>query len=300
MNKKLRIIVVLVVIGLVTAGVVYWKNSRQVAENTNSLTLFGNVDIREAHLAFYASEHVAEILVNEGDHVKAGQLLARLHTKRLQAALDRAHADVEAYQAEAHAAALTYKRVKSLEARKLASTEDAELAQAKSRAAAAHTVAAKANVEVAEQALHDAKLYAPTDGVIHDRIVEVGDFVTPQTPVFTLALTSPVWVRTYLPESYLGKVKPGMPATITTDSYPDKKYPAWIGSISPTAEFTPKSIETPELRTRLVYQMRVFACNPQDELRLGMPATVSIDLTATPTATPTNSPCVKSHLPAVK
>jgi HlyD family secretion protein len=86
----------------------------------------------------------------------------------------------------------------------------------------------------------------------------------------------PVWVRTYLPESYLGRIKPGAEAFITTDSYPDKIYKGWVGSISPTAEFTPKNVETPELRTRLVYQMRVYACNPEYELRLGMPATVTI------------------------
>ncbi len=89
-----------------------------------------------------------------------------------------------------------------------------------------------------------------------------------------------MWVRAYLPETRLGKVKPGMKASITSDSYPGKTYPGWVGYISPTAEFTPKNVETPELRTRLVYQIRVFACNPQEELRLGMPATVNIDLTS--------------------
>jgi HlyD family secretion protein len=69
-----------------------------------------------------------------------------------------------------------------------------------------------------------------------------------------------------------------MLAEVSTDSYPGKAYPGWIGFISPTAEFTPKNVETPELRTRLVYQVRVYVCNPQDELRLGMPATVGIAL----------------------
>jgi HlyD family secretion protein len=69
-----------------------------------------------------------------------------------------------------------------------------------------------------------------------------------------------------------------MAADVTTDSYPEKRYKAWVGFISPTAEFTPKSVETPELRTRLEYQVRIFVCNPQGELRLGMPATVSISL----------------------
>ncbi|WP_419601599.1 efflux RND transporter periplasmic adaptor subunit, partial [Thiolapillus sp.] len=103
---------------------------------------------------------------------------------------------------------------------------------------------------------------------------------SPLKPALTLAFANPVWVRAYLPETRLGKVKPGMKASITSDSYPGKTYPGWVGYISPTAEFTPKNVETPELRTRLVYQIRVFACNPQEELRLGMPATVNIDLTS--------------------
>ena len=101
---------------------------------------------------------------------------------------------------------------------------------------------------------------------------------SPQTPVLTLALTNPVWVRAYVPESDLGKVSLGMHAEVATDSFPGKRYRGWIGFISPTAEFTPKSVETPELRTRLVYRMRVYVCDPQDELRLGMPATVTIPL----------------------
>ena len=87
-----------------------------------------------------------------------------------------------------------------------------------------------------------------------------------------------MWVRAYAPETALGKLAPGMAADVSTDSYPGKTYPGWIGFISPTAEFTPKNVETPELRTRLVYQVRIYVCNPQDELRLGMPATVSIPL----------------------
>ena len=130
--------------------------------------------------------------------------------------------------------------------------------------------AAEAALAQASQALRDAELYAPQSGVIRERIVEPGDFVTPQTPVLTLALTDPVWVRTSLPETRLGQVKPGARAEIRTDSFPEKQYDGWVGYISPTAEFTPKNVETPELRTRLVYQMRVYACNPENELRLGM------------------------------
>jgi HlyD family secretion protein len=101
---------------------------------------------------------------------------------------------------------------------------------------------------------------------------------SPQRPVYTLAMTDPLWVRVYVKESDLGRIRPGMRAEVATDSYPNKRYNAWLGYISPTAEFTPKSVETTEVRSSLVYQVRIFVCNPQGELRLGMPTTVMIAL----------------------
>ena len=101
---------------------------------------------------------------------------------------------------------------------------------------------------------------------------------SPSTPVYVIALTNPVWVRAYVPESDLSLLRLGMAADISTDSFPGKIYRGWIGYISPTAEFTPKTVETPDLRAELVYQLRVYACTSAGELRLGMPATVTIDL----------------------
>jgi len=277
LKKKIPVLIILII--AVAAGFYYWrqKTSNTVVDG-DQLVLYGNVDIREVHVAFNGSEHVSEMKVDEGDPVEAGQLLARLDTDRLQTAVDRSQAELAAAKAEAHAAKLNYERIKSLARRKLASKAEADVAEANNRAASAHVAAAAAVLTQSKQALKDANLYAPVSGVIRERIVEPGDFVTPQSPIYTLALTNPVWVRTYLPESYLGQVKPGTVALITTDSYPAKVYQGWVGSISPTAEFTPKNVETPDLRTRLVYQVRVFACNPQGELRLGMPATVKISL----------------------
>jgi HlyD family secretion protein len=275
---KVRLIIGLLLLVIMAGGGYWWQQSTKETAPSSTLVLYGNVDIRESRLAFNGSEHVVEILVDEGDRVQKGQLLARLHTDRLQASVARAKADVAAARAEAHAAELSYKRIKSLLQDNLASPKDADEAEARSRSAAAHVDAAQAAVvEITEQ-LKDADLYAPLNGVVRERIVEIGDFVTPQTPAITLASLNPVWVRTYLPETELGRIKPGAVARITTDSYPDKVYDGWVGSISPTAEFTPKNIETPELRTRLVYQARVFVCNSQFELRLGMPATVTIPL----------------------
>jgi HlyD family secretion protein len=127
---------------------------------------------------------------------------------------------------------------------------------------------------------------------VRDRLLEPGDLATPQSPVLTLAMIDPVWVRAWLPEPDLGKIAPGMKAEIRSDSYPDKVYSGWVGYLSPTAEFTPKNVESPELRTRLVYQLRVFACNPAAELRLGMPVTVTIPLDQPAAgAPPDDDPC---------
>ena len=106
--------------------------------------------------------------------------------------------------------------------------------------------------------------------------------------MLTLALIDPVWARVYLPERALGRITPGARAIITTDSHPDRKIAGWVGYVSPAAEFTPKTVETTELRTSLVYQARVFACEGQEGLRQGMPVTVSI---AYDQLASTTSPC---------
>jgi HlyD family secretion protein len=100
--------------------------------------------------------------------------------------------------------------------------------------------------------------------------------VSPEQAVFALALIDPIWARVFVDEPNLGRISEGMRAAITTDSYPGKRYPGWVGFISPVAEFTPKTVETPEIRTDLVYQARIYVCNPENELRLGMPVTAHI------------------------
>ncbi len=148
-----------------------------------------------------------------------------------------------------------------------------------------------ATLAMAQKELFDTQLYAPADGVIQDRILESGDMATPQTPVFTLALDNPVWVRAYLPEPEMGKVALGMRAWIASDSFPGQRIPGWIGFISPVSEFTPKNVETTQLRSQLVYRVRVFACNPGHRLRLGMPATIAIPLDNNPPHAIDSHPC---------
>jgi HlyD family secretion protein len=143
-------------------------------------------------------------------------------------------------------------------------------------AAEASLAAQNAAVAGLERDIWEGDLRAPENGVIENRVLEPGDMASPQKTVFTVALTDPVWARVYLPEQALGRVPAGARAVITADSYPGREYAAWVGYVSPTAEFTPKSVETQDLRTSLVYQARVYACDARGELRQGMPVTVRI------------------------
>ena len=128
---------------------------------------------------------------------------------------------------------------------------------------------AKASLTIREQNLKDAVLYAPGNGVVRNRILEKGDMASPQKPVYNISLNHTKWVRAYLTESQLGKVKPG---------FPDTGFKGTVGFISSVAEFTPKNVETPDLRTALVYEVRIIVDDPDNRLRLGAPATVTIPL----------------------
>ena len=137
---------------------------------------------------------------------------------------------------------------------------------------------AKASLTIREQNLKDAVLYAPGNGVVRNRILEKGDMASPQKPVYNISLNHTKWVRAYLTESQLGKVKPGFSATVRNDSFPDTGFKGTVGFISSVAEFTPKNVETPDLRTALVYEVRIIVDDPDNRLRLGAPATVTIPL----------------------
>lgn len=339
MQKKKVVVPAVLLLLVVGIAVFWWQGDHEESDGT-TLQLYGNVDIREAQLAFNGSEHIAEIRVQEGDRVTRGQLLGRLQTELLEAQLAEAEAnllaqkeavakleagnrpeeirkgqaELEAARAKAKSSRSSYRRIARLLDKKLVSPEDVENAQSLAEAAEAQSEVARetlallnagprkediavaraelaarqAGLALAMQHLKNANLYAPTDGIIRNRILEPGDMASPQTPVLTLAYIDPVWVRAYLPEPALGQVALGAKALIHTDSYPDKTYEGWVGYISPSAEFTPKSVQTPELRTRLVYSVKIHACNPQEELRLGMPVSVTIPLDQKPSDTTVN------------
>lgn len=133
---------------------------------------------------------------------------------------------------------------------------------------------AEAAVAQAELDLKDTQLTAPSDGTILTRAIEPGTVVGAGNTVFSVTLNNPVWVRAYINEPNLGIAVPDSKVLLYTDSRPEKPYHGRIGFVSPTAEFTPKTVQTPELRTDLVYRLRIIVSDPDAALRQGMPVTI--------------------------
>jgi len=247
-----------------------------------------------------ASAALAEARVDAQRHV-----VERFENGTRPEEIDQARANVNSAKADLTNTRLNYERLKKSAGGGATSQQDLDAAQAafevaeaklrvnqkaldlavigprKEDIAEAHAtlLANKADLAVSKQNLVYATLVSPTNGVVQNRILEPGEMASPQRAVLAIAITDPKWVRVYAGEPDLGRIRMGMTATVGTDSFPGKKYDGWVGFISPVASFTPKTVETADLRTSLVYEVRVFVKDPADELRLGMPATVGIRLT---------------------
>jgi HlyD family secretion protein len=244
------------------------------------------------------------------------QVAERLHRGSRPEEIAQAEANVESAKADAVNAKLQYDRMRNLRAVRLpdrteasaVSQEEVDNAKAALDVAEARLMVNKKALELARlgpryedraegdarlqaneaqlaflrQQLADTELKAPSDAIVRTRLLEPGEMASPQRPVFSLAIIDPKWVRAYVSEPDLGRVRPGMKATVTVDSFPGRRFDGWVGFVSPVAEFTPKPVQTEELRTSLVYEVRVFVTDPSDELRLGMPATVHLPLNQPP------------------
>ncbi|CAI0762999.1 HlyD family efflux transporter periplasmic adaptor subunit [Serratia grimesii] len=329
MNKK--IIAGVVVVALIIAVATFWLVGRHDGDKRH-LTLHGNVDIRQVSLAFEDSGRISTLTVDEGDQVRAGQVIATLDTRALkiqeqqaQAQLDAQKQTVREQQAGARPEELAQARAQlsSAQAQLQKATEDIsriqrisastggkgvskqELDTARSNlriaqanvkerqasltlmekgvrseqreASVAQVRATEAQLALMQYHLSQAELRSPVDAVVRARLQEPGDMTGPQKAVYTLALSKPKWVRVWLNEGDLGRVKSGMPAEVFTDSFPDKPVTGKVGFISSVAEFTPKSVQTEDLRTNLVFEVRIVVDDPDNVLRMGQPATVTIN-----------------------
>lgn len=272
MKRRLQIIFLLLIVLVGAVG--YW--ALYTPEQLENTILYGNIDVRQVDIGFRVGGRILEMPYEEGDFVQKGSLLGIISAEPYQ---DRVR------EAEAHAASLKLslknaeqilQRRRDLIASGGVSQEDVENAQTTQEVYGANLRQAEASLGAALTNLHDTKVYAPVDGIILTRIREPGSVVKEADPIYTLSITSPVWVRAYVNEPELGLIYPGMAAEVHTDTPLGKVYQGHIGFISPVAEFTPKIVQTTQIRTDLVYRIRIYIDNHDKYLKQGMPVTVKL------------------------
>ena len=219
-------------------------------------------------------DRVNKLYFDEGDLVKPGDLVAELDQQPYLDQWEQAKAHVESIRAQLIQAERNYDRRKRLLGSSSVSQQDFEDAESSRDQLRAQMAEAIAAVGTTETNLKDTKAYCPTEGWILTRIREPGTITNVGEPVFTVSIKSPLWIRAYISEPSLGEIYSGMSADVHTDVKGGRVYHGKIGFISPMAEFTPKTVQSPELRTDLVFRLRVYVEDPDDYLRQGQPVTI--------------------------
>jgi HlyD family secretion protein len=244
------------------------------------------------------------VALQQAEVEKARAVLAEVTAGYRVEEIARAEAALAQAEAELVRAAIEWQRDRELFAQDLIAAREAETSRA------AHAVAqgrvgetgaqlallrkgfrveqidqARAQLQLAEEALAQsrtrlgyARLTAPMAGVVLSENIEPGEYVAAGTPVVTLGRLDPVWLRAYIAETDLGRVKLGQSVRVTTDTYPGRDYRGTVTFIAQDAEFTPKNVQTEQERVKLVYRIKITLPNPDQELKPGMPADAVIDL----------------------
>jgi len=250
----------------------------------------GTIEVDEAHVGPRSSGRVEKIFVQEGDRLHQGQIIAQLEASELRARRDLAGAQINTaiHDADAQAAQLEFlradaKRQQDLLKRKVVSPNDAERAdsaaktQEKSLEASQMKInQARAQLADIEAQLAEMQVVAPSDCVVEVLSVKVGDILVPpfNQEVATLLLPEHLWVRVYVPEPWLGKIKIGDQVRVRVDSFPGKDFPGVVEQVNRQAEFTPRNVQTVEDRIRQVFGVKIRLPNNDDRLRAGMSADV--------------------------
>ena len=281
MKKKILLLIIVILAVIIC----FFALKKENKENETELTLYGNIEIRQVDLSFQVPGLVSKLLKEEGDTVKKGELVAVMDESDYDANFKRATAEVDRTLAVQKDATDKYNRYAPLGVDDTVSKQEVESLYNAQNKANAYYKAAVANKDYLSNQLKYTKLYAPEDGTIMVRVVEPGSNVQKGQPVYTMAKTNPVWVRAYINEKELGNIKYGQKVNVYTDTVnpqtgEKREYKGQIGYISPVAEFTPKTVQSTDIRTDLVYRIRVYIDDTDEFLRQGMPVTIKVDLTS--------------------
>jgi HlyD family secretion protein len=304
---------------------------RHIPERKSGISVSGTIEVTSVELSFKVGGRMGQRLVDEGEMVRPGQVVARLEDDELKeersarAADERAAlaalADLKAgsrreeiaegeaalarMKADAERQARDAVRAEALFRREVIPQKDLDSARAGRDASAAavreaeerlHLIrvgprpdavsqsrakaeSARAALALAETRFSQSVLVAPLPGLVLAKHAEPGEMLAIGAPVVTVGKMDEVWLRAYIPETELGRVKVGQKARVTVDTWPGRIFEGRVGFIASEAEFTPKNVQTEKERVKLVYRIKIFLANPKMELKPGMPADAVIEAT---------------------
>lgn len=277
MKKKILIIALIILLCFLFLFLYFKLNKK----NNKTIETYGNVEIRQVDLSFQVEGRIKEVFVEEGDVVKKGDLLATLDNRDYLAKYEKINALTKSLEAQKREDLSKYQRNLPLCFDGTISKQDCETLLNKKNISISKFDESVADLKFQKNQLEYTRLFSPQDGIITTRAQEKGAYVGANQIIYVMSLNKPIWIRTYIKETDLGNVKYGQKACIYTDSIDiktkkKKSYQGFVGYISPVAEFTPKTVQTQELRVDLMYRTRVYIDETDEFLRQGMPVTVRI------------------------
>ena len=265
---------------------------------SNTLTVAGTVEIREVRLSPLAAGRLSRLLKDEGDSVHTGDTVAVLVQPGLSALIEQRRAladaattrtaDIRAAEADSQRIANDLARARVLAAQGIASPQELERLQSAAAAAVARLQSVRASVlesqaahaaaEVTESVRDQLVLLSPADGIVLTRFAEPGEVIAAGVPVVSVGLVRAPWIRAYVGERFVARLKAGQAVRIRVDGYPDSAFAGQISDIAPQAEFTPRAALTERERADLVFGIKVATDGAGGRLKAGMPVRVEIPL----------------------
>ncbi len=282
--KRLGIFILVIILALV----LYFLLRTKGRKNEGEISASGTVEITEVEVSSKLSGRIERLLVDEGDSVLKDQVLIELEKNELEAQLKQAQAAYQVSlsqvaQAKSNAENLKTNLYRTTELFKAGSATQQQLDDLNTKyqvandqlTSASHlTDQTKAMIDLIKVNLDNSVIKSPINGLVMSKNTEIGEVVLPGSSLLTLGDLAHPWVKIYIKETDLGKVKLGQKAQVKIDTYPDKVFEGKVTYISNEAEFTPKNIQTKEERVKLVFGIKVRLDNPQQILKPGMPADV--------------------------
>lgn len=276
MKKKIKFIAIILLVAFIAGASAMYIKQKEKRLN-KAIKVSGNIEGDDVRISFRVQGQIQELLTDEGQVIKIGDIVARLKTDELIQTKLNAEGALKAAQHQYELDKIDYHRAENLFKQGSISQQQRDAAKTQYDADKANVEALQASLDLAVTRLGFADLASPLNGFVLVKSSLPGEVVQIGTPVFTAVDLNNVWVTAYINETDLGKVKLNQKAEIKTDTYPNKIYKGWVSFISSEAEFTPKFIQTTEERVKLVYRIKVRVDNSSLDLKPGMPADAYIE-----------------------